>query len=534
MTLDEEYDLLLKEARGIVLHQESVEKAEKSFYEFVRQSWHVIKGDDFYDGWHIGAMCEHAEALFRREILRLIINVPPRTTKSTVLSIMLPAWIWIHKPEEQFLYASHSRDLAHEHSILSRQLITSEWYQARWGYKFRLIDDQNTKGKFGNTRSGYRATTSVNSKISGTNASFLVGDDMNDRDIITSKASRDRANSWDSTGFLRRKNDPKTSVVLKVQQRLHQDDNTGYTLANDIDGEYVKLILPMEFEVSRKCSTIILPSTNGNIWTDPREKEGDLLWPERIGPKELAREKIELISAYNIAGQFQQRPAPAEGGIIKKDWFQWWKQDIYPTFTEVIQSWDTAFTDNKKGSYSACTTWGIFHDSHRVPNLMLIGMWRDHVLYPDLRKIAQKLARDYRYKGRSDEFIENHSFKPDLVLVEAKASGQSLIPDLRQAGISAVGFNPSKYGDKDGRVQIASNHIECGRVWLPTLGPTYTQLKPFADTFLEECAVFPNGSSRDIVDSMTQVLIRVKEAGYIQNPSDPDDYETPQPPKFLY
>lgn len=512
----------------------SIINAQNSLHEFTRQAWPVIRGEDFIDGWHIGAIAEHIEALHRREIHRLLINVPPRTTKSTLISVMTPAWIWLQTPDEKFIYASHSRDLSYEHSILCRRLIQSEWYNARWGKVFKIISDQNTKGKFENDMSGFRLSTSVGSGITGIGGSFLTGDDLNDHKSLESKVTRDKTNEWYGSGFSTRLNDPKTSVMLNVQQRYHQEDSSGTIIDHDENGEYTKLVLPMRYEPIRRCFTIPLKSTKGIIWSDPREKDGELLWPERFGEKELKKLESALGSEYNIAGQLQQRPAPSEGGLIKKDWFKWWKQDHNPKFQQVIQSWDTAFTDSKKGDYSACTTWGIFNDDNRVPNLMLIGMWRGQVLYPDLRRISQKLAKDYRYDGKNDDLPTNHSFKPDLIIVESKASGQSLIPDLQQAGIMCVGFNPTKYGDKNGRVQMVSHIIECGRVWVPAMNPTYKQLKPFADKFVEECAVFPNGSSRDLVDSMTQVLIRVKQGGFIQNPSDPDDENYNEKPKFIY
>ncbi len=533
------YDNLSREelvqlARSKFKEIKDIEKAQNSLHEFMRQGWPIIKGEPFIDGWHLGAIAEHIEALQKRQFLRLLINVPPRTTKSTTICVMAPAWIWVQKPEEKFLFSSHSRDLSYEHSILCRRLIQSEWYQSRWGHIFRIISDQNTKGKFENDKSGFRYATSVGSGITGIGGSFLVGDDLNDHKCLESKIVREKTNEWYSSGWSTRKNDPKTTVMLNVQQRFHQEDVSGTIIDHDEHGEYVKLILPMEFEVSRKCITIPLPSTNGEKWCDPREKEGDLLWPERFSKSEIKQLKVDLKSEYNIAGQLQQRPAPAEGGLIKKNWFQWYKQDIMPRFTQVIQSWDTAFTDSKKGAYSACTTWGIWADENRALNLILLGMWRGHVLYPELRKVAQKLAKDYRYDGKNDDLQSKHSFKPDLILVEAKASGLTLIPDLRQAGVLCVGFNPNKYGDKDGRVQMVSHLIEGGRVWVPAMGPSYKQLKPFADTFVEECAIFPNGSSRDIVDSMTQVLIRTKQTGDIHHPSDPDDDYPAEQIKFIY
>lgn len=534
MQLTSDVENLILEARTMLHKIQLIKNAEISLHEFTRQGWPQIRGEKFVDGWHIGAVCEHVEALARRQIMRLIINIPPRTTKSTVVSVMLTPWVWLHAAQEAFLYASHTRDLSLEHSVIARRLIQSEWYQERWGHKYSLIGDQNTKSKFINDRAGFRLSTSITSAITGIGGSFLVADDPNNHKDIDSQVKRDRANNWYHGGWSTRKNDPKTTVMLLMQQRFHQEDVSGTIIDSDEDGEYVKLILPMEFEPNRKCFTIPLKSTNGKIWCDPREKDKEPLWPERWGPKEIIKEKKALKTEFNIAGQFQQRPAPEEGGYIKKGWFKWWKEAEYPRFTHVIQSWDTAFSSDKKSSYSACTTWGIFDDQYRVPNLMLMAMWRGHVLYPDLRRIAQKLAMDYRDDGTNEKFVSHHSYRPDLILVESKASGQSLIPDLQRAGITCVGFNPSKYGEKETRVKMVSHYIEGGRVWVPAMAPHFKQLTPFADKFVEECALFPNASSADLVDSMTQVLFRVTSSGAIKNPSDRDDPEPHESRKFIY
>jgi phage terminase large subunit-like protein len=535
-------DLSLEECLALAKSKlkdiESIISAQNSLHEFMRQAWPMVEGGvPFVDGWHIGAMAEHIEALSNREIKKLLINVPPRSTKSTLISVMLPAWIWINKPEEKFLYAAYKHTISLKDSVNCRRLIQSEWYQSRWGHLYQIVGDQNTKGKFNNDKAGYRLISSVSaSGTTGDGGDFLITDDPNSSEEIRSKIKRERAIEWFSRGWAIRKNNPKDTVMLNVQQRFHEDDISGHIISSDDDDEWTKLILPMEYEPIRRCFTIPLKSTNGELWRDPREKDGELLWPERFGEKELKELKKSLKSAYNIAGQLQQRPAPEEGGIIKKTWFRWWKEEQYPKFIHTIQSWDTAFSDKKDSSYSACTTWGIFYGDHNIPNLMLIGMWRGHVLYPELRKIAQKMAKDYRDDGTNEFFTANYNFKPDLILVEAKASGQVLIADLRRAGVMCTGFNPGKYGDKEGRLQAetGSHMIECGRVWVPAMAPNYKQLKPFADEFVEECALFPNASSSDLVDTMSQVLIRVSQSNLLKNPSDEDDPPTNSPMRFIY
>lgn len=359
-------------------------------------------------------------------------------------------------------------------------------------------------------------------------------DDPNDTKKIFSKTVREGTNEWfDSTWSMRRNNED--SVGLVVQQRTHAQDVSGHLIENDREGRWTKLILPMEFENSRRCKTIILSSSNGNIWEDPRKKEGDLLNPERFSKERVEELKQTLRTQLNISGQLQQRPTPEEGGIIKKGWFKLWKEQKYPRFLQIIQSWDTALTENKRNAYSACTTWGVFNNEYQVPNVMLIGMFRDHLAYPDLRRIAQKLALDYRDDGTDKGLLTSSQYRPSMVLVEAKTSGISLIQDFHRAGILCVGFDPDKYGEKEARVNIVSQLIEGGRVWVPTMAPNFKQLKPFADTFVEECALFPASSSRDLVDTMTQVLLRLMNSQWIKNPADaPEDESNQYKPRILY
>lgn len=450
--------------------------------------------------------------------------------KSILVGITFPAWIWLSKPEEQFAYASYSSELSRRDSVRCRRLISSPWYQARWGNKFRLVGDQNTKSRFENDQRGYRISFGVNSSVIGEGGNIMVVDDGNNALDGESEVVRQNTNLWWDTAWSIRLNNPKESALICVQQRLDELDLSAHIMGNDADKEWVYLILPMEFEESRRSKTIILPSTKGEIWEDPRKKEGDLLWPERIGQKELKRIKVGLGSEYAIAGQLQQRPAPEAGGIIKKAWFKLWKQPSPPNMFQVIQSWDTALEANEMNAYSACTTWGLFYDENRVVNVILIGSWRGKVEYPELRKVAKRLYEDYRDDG-SIEIKADGAHVPDLVLVESKMSGISLVQDLRKVGIMAVKFDPNKFGDKILRVRKVTPILEAGRVWVPTKPPAYTSLRNFADVVVQMCSVFPNAESRDLVDSMSQVLLRLVYGGYLTHPDDEERESGPTRPK---
>lgn len=508
--------------------QQNILKAELSLHEFVKQAWPTIEGDkEFVDGWHIQAICEHLEAVAYRKIRNLIINLPPRCMKSTLVSIAFPAWLWLHNSSEQFLYASYALQLSLRDSVKCRRLISSPWYQARWGDRYQLVGDQNTKSRFDNTNKGYRIACSAGSAITGEGGSFLITDDCNNALDLDSEIQRENKINWWNQVWSTRLNDKKNDCRIVIQQRIHERDITGYIMAHDDLDEWTKLILPMEFEEKRKSKTIILPSTKNLIWEDPRIKEGQLLWPERINEDELKSLKQALGSSYAVAGQLQQRPSPEAGGIIKKSWFQWWKDATPPQIEFLLQSWDTAFSTGKHSAYSACTTWGVFYDHNYIENVILLSMWRGRVEYTELREIAKRLYFDYRDTGKE----RNPKFKgrfPDMCLIEAKATGDPLIRDLALAGINAIPFNPTGYGDKMKRVHFITPLIEGGRVWLPARQPSYDTLLPFADEFLEAVACFPNLESNDLVDTMSQAFTKLKTGMFLLNPRD----ERPSPPNF--
>lgn len=508
-------------------------KADQSLYDFLKQGWPIIEGSTpLIDNWHIQAVAEHLEAAYKREIQNLLINVPPRTGKTGLISVMFPAWVWAHNPEEKFMFASYANSIAIEHSLKCRRLIESPWYQERWGGVYQLSRDQKAKAFFDNNKKGYRISTSVNSAATGRGATFLVCDDPNSAGDGLSETKRQATNNWWRQVWLTRLNDPKRDVKIVVQQRLHEEDISGEILKNDTDDNWVKLIIPMEFEHSRKARTIILPSTKGKIWEDPRTEEGELLCESRFSQKEINNLKSNL-GAYGYAGQFQQRPSPAEGGIIKKPWFQWWKQSTPPDIEYVIQSWDTAITANKMSAYSACTTWGVFYDHNHIENVILLSMWRDRVEYPELREIVKRIYHDYRDTGKE----HNPAFRGrpiDMCLVEAKATGDPLIKDLALAGIKALPFYPDKHGDKIGRVRMITPLIEGGRVWVPARAPHYEVLLPYADLFVESAASFPNSDSRDLVDTMTQAFTKLKQGRFLLNPGDDRPVERYTETKRVY
>jgi phage terminase large subunit-like protein len=504
-------------------------KAELSLYEFIKQAWAasaIEGGTQFTDGWHIRVICEHLEAIANRQIKNLIINMPPRYSKSSIVSVAFPAWVWVNAPHEQFMYCSYASSLALRDSVRCRRLMLSPWYQKRWGNRFQLVGDQNTKGRFDNNRSGYRMTTSTGGSITGEGGSMLIADDPNNtKDGDNSDVKRERTIEWWNHVWSTRLNDKKNDCRVVVQQRYHMRDITGYITSQDTElKEWTNLILPAEYEPEYKRKTILLPSTNGKVWEDPRQNDGDLLWPERFDEKAMKSIKNALGSEAAIAGQLQQRPSSREGNIIKKAWFQWWKDAQPPQIEFVVQSWDTAFSEKKTAAYSACTTWGVFYDHNYIENVILLSMWRGRVEYVELREIAKRLYHDYRDTGK----VHESKFKGrpiDLFLIEARASGDPLIKDLQSAGIKAIPVDPAGRGNKIQRLNFVTPLLEGERVWLPARPPSFDHLLPFADELLENVACYPNLESNDIVDTMSQAFMKLKTGMFLLNPRD----ERPEP-----
>ena len=504
-------DYILEEREGL----------EDSFYEFIRAAWPHIDGRPFKNGWHIEAIAEHLEALYMLEIRNLIINCPPRVGKSSIVCVLYPAWIWAKTPNLRFLFTSYAQSLSTRDSVACRRLIMSDWYQARWGDKFKLMSDVNNKMRFDNNRNGYRICSSVDGSNTGDGGDFQVCDDPNNIRDIQSKVVRDSVNEWYSTVMPTRFSDFKTGRRLITQQRTHVEDLTGHVLSKNRDG-WVHLSLPMEYDPDRKCKTICLGS-NPMPWQDPREVNNELLWPEGIGELELYDLKCEFNwESHRIAGQLQMEPFDRSGGLIKTEWFRKWYEVLLPEIFYVIQSWDTALTDTETSCYSACTTWGLFKDRKGVTNIMLLSVFQARLNYPDLRKMAIRLANNYEDTTMDEPYPQGYKNPPHLILIEAKVSGYGLFSDLFEAGLPVSKFNPNLYGDKYVRCQMVSHLIENGLVWLQTAKPEHLFLTKEAQLLLQNAAAFSETDPNDIVDSMSQAFIRMKQQALITNRFDPE------------
>lgn len=504
--------------------REIKKKCEQSLYFFAKECWVQVTGRAFIDGWHVHAICEHLEALYNLDIRDLLINQPFRTGKSIICSVIFPCWIWAKQPNFRFLCTSYSDKLSMRDSTASRRLVQSEWYQRLWGRTVRLREDAQNLHRFETTAGGHRVSTAMRGGNTGFGGDLLLFDDPNNIKTVESIIVREEINHIFDNVFSSRFENLSQRRRLVVQQRAHTMDLSGHILSKT-EGNWVHLCLPMEFETHRKCKTIVLPSTKGKKWTDPREKEGELLWPGGIDATALKELKANDFNndSYSIAGQLQQRPSPLAGGMIKKEWFNIWRKEM-PAFDYVLSSWDTALVGSQTSAHSSCSTWGVFtHNGLR--NVMLISLFTAQIDYPELRKMAIRLYNNYYDSYIDDPLDGQETRNPNHILIEAKVSGYSLAADLVRAHLPIQTFNPNLYGHKVGRARLISHVIENGRVWVPTIAPHYRNITEEGQILLNAAALFPNpmqgSNSNDIIDSMSQALITLKNCGWIYNTDDP-------------
>lgn len=493
--------------------------AEGSLYEFVKQAWHVVEpGIKFAESWHIDVICEHLEAISSGEIRRLLINIPPRHSKSTIVSVMWPCWEWLTDPAQKFLCASYSGSLSIRDNLKARRLIQSPWYQERWGHMFTLSGDQNAKQRFENNHTGYRIATSVGGTATGEGGSRLLLDDPHSAQAAQSDAVRQTDLEWFDFVWSTRLNDPKRDAMVTIMQRLHDKDVSGHVI-HDIGG-WEHLCIPAEWD-GKKRSTVL-----GSY--DPRTKKGELICPERFGEDEITKLK-QLLGSYGTSGQLQQDPVPVAGGLLNTDCFQLWPHDKpLPQLEYILQSYDCAFTEKTTGDPTALTVWAVFtHDNRK--NAMLIDAWDEHLSYPALRtKAIEEWNTEYGGTKKGGQPVRPR--RPDRVLVEAKASGQSLLQDLHLARIPAVAYNPGN-ADKVSRAHQAAPTLELKLLWIPESAKNPGQVASWATAFITQLKKFPVAEHDDYCDTFSQAIIFLKNEGWFELPEAKDPDELRKKPK---
>ena len=468
-----------------VLHAEKKiqNKAKTDFLSFVKCVW-----PEFIEGSHHRHIAEKFNKLATGEINRLIVNMPPRHTKSEFASYLLPAWMVGRNPKLKIIQATHTGELAIRFGRKAKHLIDSEEYAKI--FKTTLQEDSKAAGRWETAQGGEYFAAGVGGAITGRGADLLIIDDPHSEQDAMSESSLENAYEWYTSGP-RHRLQPGAKIVL-VMTRWSTKDLTAQLLKaqKEVKGDQWEVV---EFPA---------------ILDDGPKDQA--VWPEYWKLDELEKVKATLpVAKWNA--QWMQRPTSEEGAIIKREWWKAWKHDWIPSLHYVIQSYDTAFLKKETADYSAITTWGLFYPGPDEPlNLILLDAIKERYEFPELRR---KALEQYKY------------WDPEMVIIEAKATGLPLTYELRQMDIPVVNFTPSKGNDKHVRVNSCAPVFESGMVWAPDT--------KFAEEVIEECAAFPHGDNDDLVDSMTQAVMRFRQGGLIQHPEDYKD-EKQEPRKTVY
>lgn len=486
-------------------------------HEYVRNAWPTVERRPFVDNWHIGVITEHLEAVTNGEIANLIINIPPRHTKSLIVSVFWPSWEWTFQPWIQWLFSSYAEKLSKRDSLRMRRLIWSPWYQRRWGHVYQITSDQREKMRYETTAGGYRIATSVGGAGTGEGGDRVVVDDPHKAGAIESDAKREDATDWWDNEMSTRLNDPKTGGRVIIMQRLHDADLTGHVLKQ---GGYIHVRIPARYEPKpySYVGGTPKPPEDPVEWSDPRTEPGEPLNPGRFGEEELAEIELRL-GSYMTASQLQQRPTPAAGGIIKRHWWRFWKpqHSDLPDVTvslpdgshmaavtlsipvkvdKVIQSWDMSFKDKRDSSYVVGQVWG--------------AKGADRYLLDQAREHAEFIRTLEMFRGLNKRWPQTQE-----KLVEDKANGPAIISTLHSEIGGIIPIEPD--GDKAARLRAVSPQVESGNCYLP-----HPALAPWVWDFIEELAAAPLGDYDDQADGFSQALRRMGLSASL----DPADWPT--------
>ena len=464
-----------------VIKEEKKSLSQNSFMEFVRSVW-----SGFIWGRHHEIMAEAFEDIASGKIKRLIINMPPRHTKSEFASYLLPAWFLGKYPEKKIIQTAHTAELATGFGRKVRNLFQDEMFTDIFP-DVTLRQDSKAAGRWNTNKGGDYFSIGVGGAVTGKGADLLIIDDPHSEQEAQVGAYNpevfDKVFEWYTSGP-RQRLQPGGAICI-VMTRWHKRDLTGKILKASIESERADEWKVIQFPA-------IMPN-------------GKALWSEFWSLSELSTLRTELpISKWQA--QYQQDPTSEEGAIVKRDWWNIWESEIPPPCEFIIQSWDTAFLKTQRSDFSACTTWGVFlNEETNAYNLMLLDSYQERLEFPDLKRIAFGYYKEWQ---------------PDAFIVEAKATGMPLIFELRQMGIPVSEFTPSRGNDKISRVNSVADLFASGVVWCPET--------KWAEEVIEQFASFPSGDHDDLVDSSTQAIMRFRQGGFVRTETDePEEEHTP-------
>jgi len=456
---------------------------QTKFIDFVKHVWPA-----FIEGKHHKIYAEKLQNVADGKSNRLIVNMPPRHTKSEFASYLFPSWLMGRKPTSKIIQATHTSELAVGFGRKVKNLIDSAEFSDIFP-DVNLASDAKASGRWSTNKGGEYYAVGVGGALAGRGADLLIIDDPVSEQDALSPSALDNIYEWYTSGP-RQRLQPGGSIII-VMTRWSVRDLTAKVLKKQAEGGADNWEV-VEFPA-------IFPDTD------------NVLWPEYWKREELEAVRSSIpIGKWNA--QYLQNPTAEEGAIIKREWWNIWENDEPPQVSYIIQSYDTAYSKSERADYSAITTWGIFSpEEGDTEAIILLDAERGRWDFPELKEVAQKLYREY---------------DPDMILIEQKATGTPLTHELRRMGIPVTPFTPSRGADKFTRMNSCAPVFESGMVWRPD--------KRFADEVVEECAAFPNGEHDDLADSMTQAILRFRQGGFIITPSDYEDEEYYRDKKEYY
>lgn len=491
----------------------TIRKPDVALRDFLPGAWSVLEpANPLVPGWHSDAICEHLEACSRGEIRDLIINMPPRMSKSLHM-VIWNAWEWTFAPHIRYVSNSYSQPLSTRDSVKCRRLIESGWYRRRWGDRFKLTSDQNEKTRFDNDRMGFRIATSVGGTNTGEGGDRIVVDDPNNIKKINSPAHRAEVIEWWDQTMSTRGNNIRTRVRVIVMQRGHESDLTGHILSKD--KTYVHLKLPMEYDGHDLERDTRVKKATVIGWRDPRTTTGELLQPTRFNHAEVARLKTDL-GSYAASAQLQQEPAPAKGTIFDESYFKFYTlpdvrifepyllsanrtiepQEVVtmpPVWHMSAQSWDMTFKGTKKNLENLGSDYVVGHTWRRLG--------ADVFLMPHEERGQWELPETIAAVLRMTDVY------PDVITkyVEDKANGPAVMQMLRKQVQGFIPIDPQQIGDGGdtlARARAAAPIVEAGNVYLP-----HPKIAPWITDYLVEMTKFPKAPKDDRVAATAQILL---------------------------
>ena len=487
MTLDivpedslRKYALLMSRAKDLT----DSEKAKNNFMDFTKTVW-----EEFINGRHHRIMAEKFNRIATGDLKRLIVNMPPRHTKSEFGSYLLPAWLMGRNPRLKIMQTTHTAELAFRFGRKVRNLMNSKEYSKIFeGVELRA--DSQAAGRWETSKGGEYFAAGVGGAVTGRGADLLIIDDPHSEQDALSPTAMENAYEWYTSGP-RQRLQPGGSIVI-IMTRWAENDLTGKLIR-----QQARDILADKWEVVEFPA--LMPETDEPLWKEFWKKE-DLLAVKGS------------LSIGKWEAQWQQNPTSEQSAILKREWWKTWEGDEIPPLEYVMQSYDTAYSKKSNADFSAITTWGVFYpEEGGPPNIILVDAKRGRWDFPDLRR---KALEEFKY------------WDPECILIEAKASGMPLTQERRNMGIPVTNYSPSRGIDKFTRVNSIAPLLESGLVWCPDTR--------WGEEVIEECAAFPAGEHDDYVDTVTQALRRFREGGFIQHPEDYEPDDLPPTQRIYY